>query len=472
MKFVFIKELQDLFKDNRFWVFLGVIIAVTVCSGIISSFNYRSQNDQNGFLRQSYGSELEKVCGQSLQNVAFTDHLALKNTSPVMFLSGDISSNYPNHAYIYIPRIFFGQKDSYYPQKTISSAISLLPFIRYDLMFIVEILFSFMMLMIAYNSICKEKESQTLSLMLSNSISRTSVLAGKISAYSCLAFISLLLAVVIQLLVVMVFHTIPFSLSELPQIGIFLLLSFLYLLFWIVLSICISSSVKKSAVALTCLIIIWVTLVFIIPSSGRLFLEKWGKPLPSSQEIQAGYRQIEKDMWEEAGRNNGGWRGGNLRANEKDGHLAEKNLAPVYLSWLDALDNFQYDVASRQIDQLDFLYNYSSVSPAFLYQRITEAFDNRNQHAFLDDIRSFRKELMQTVIELDKRDDSSFHLYFLPNYMSGKPVEKDLIPQFRELKRSYGGIIQQNSSYIIIFLCEILFLFVICQFIFNRFDVR
>ena len=472
MKYIFIRELQDLFKDNRFWIFLSIIIVITVCSGLVSSFNYQSQNRQNELLRQHYETNLEDACKHSLQYVSYIDHLALRNTNPLLFLSGDVSANYPNHAYVNIPRLYFGNKDSYYPQKSVKSAVSLLPFIRYDLLFIVEILFSFMMIMIVYNSVCKEKETKTLSLMLSNSISRTSVLLGKISAYAGIAFFSLLLAVIVQLLVVLLLRTIPFSFAALPPIGIFLLMSFLYLLFWIVLSICISAGCKKSSVALTYLIIIWVALVFIIPSSGRIFLEKWGKALPSSQEVQMKYRQIEDDMWEEAGRNGGGWRGGNLRSNSRDDHRAERNFAPVYLSYLDVLDNYQYDVASQQINQLDFLYNYSSISPAFLYHRIIEAFGNKDQHSFLDDIRLYRRELMQTLIELDKQDETSFHLFFLPNYMSGKPVEKDLIPQFREVKRTYTGIIQTNLFYIILFLCEILFFFVICQFLFNRYDVR
>ena len=251
-----------------------------------------------------------------------------------------------------------------------------------------------------------------------------------------------------------------------------LLLSFFYLFFWIVLSVCISASAKKSAVALTYLIIIWVAAVFIIPSSGRIFLENRGKSLPSPQEIQAGYKQIESDMFEEAGRNNAGWRGGNLRANERDGHLAEKTLAPIYLSYIDVLDNYQYDVASQRIGQLDYLYNYSSVSPTFLFRRITEAFDNRTQQSFLDDVRMFRNNMMQTLMELDKRDEDSFHLFFLPNYMSQKPVNKDLIPRFSETERSYSGIIQQNFIWMILFLSEILFLFLVCQLMFNRYDIR
>jgi ABC-type transport system involved in multi-copper enzyme maturation permease subunit len=471
MKFIFIRELQDLFKDNRFWIFLSIIIIITICSGIVSSFKYESQNSQNGLLRQNYETNLENASKRSLQSITYVEHLALKNINSLMFLSGDISSNYPNHAYVYIPRIYFGNTDSYYPQKSVKSTISLLPFIHYDLLFIVEILFSFMMLMIVYNSISKEKETKTLSLLLSNSISRTTVLLGKISAYSCIAFFSLLLTIATQLLVILLLHSIPFSFAELPQIGIFLLVSFLYLLFWIVLSICISATCQKSSVALTYLIIVWMSLVFIIPSSGRVFLEKWGKSLPSSQELQTHYGKIEDDMRAEAGPDNG-WRGGNLRSNRRDDHRAERNLAPVYLSFLDILDSYQYDVASQQINQLDFLYNYSSISPSFLYHRIVEAFENKDQHSFLDDTRLYRKELMQTIIEIDKQDEASFHLFFLPSYMSQKPVEKNLIPQFQEVKRTYTEIMQKNIFYIGLFLIEILFFFVVCQFIFKRYDVR
>ena len=139
---------------------------------------------------------------------------------------------------------------------------------------------------------------------------------------------------------------------------------------------------------------------------------------------------------------------------------------------LDVLDNYQYDVASRQINQLNFLYNYSSISPSFLYHRIIEAFSYRDQQSFVDDIRLYRRELMQTLMELDKKDEKSFHLFFLPNYMSGQPVEKESIPQFREVNRTFAGIVQKNMLFIGVFLFEMLALFVMCQLLFSRYDIR
>jgi hypothetical protein len=150
----------------------------------------------------------------------------------------------------------------------------------------------------------------------------------------------------------------------------------------------------------------------------------------------------------------------------------EKNFAPVYLRWMDVTDNYQYEVISNQIEQLDFLYDYSTISPSFLYRRIIESINNKGQHEFVENVRLFRKNLMQTVIELDKRDDESFHLCFLPNYMSKKPVKRDLIPSFIEADRTYATVIHQNIYFIILFLGEILLLFVLSQFIFNKSDVR
>ena len=472
MKYIFIRELQDLLKDNRIWIFLLVILLITICSGIVSSLNFRSINSQNQFLIQNYENNLEEGCKASLGNVSFTDHLALRQINPNMFLTGDITSSYPNYTYVEIAMSFFGSGDLHIPQKTNSSSISSLPFIRYDLLFIVEVLFSFMVIIIAYNSLSKEKEKKTLSLILSNSISRTSILIGKILAYSVISMISLVLAVIIQLLVIFSLQIIPVDTSIILSTGYFLLISFLYLFFWIVLSICISASVKKSTIALTYLIIIWVTIVFIIPSSGRIFLEKWKSDLPTTQELKMKYEQIENDMWEEAHKNNGGWRGGNLRANAADGHILEKNFAPIYLHWLDVMDNYQNEVITNQIDQLDFLYDYSTISPSFLYRRIIESINNKGQREFVENVRLFRKNLMQTIIELDKTDNDSFHLYFLPNYMSRKPVDRDLIPSFIEIDRTPANIIHQNIYFIILFLGEIFLLFVLSQFIFNKSDVR
>lgn len=472
MKYIFIRELQDLLKDNRFWIFLIIILLITICSGIVSSLNYRSMNSENRFIMQNYELAMQEACNESLQEVSFTDHLALRPIDATMFLTGDVTSRYPNHTYVELAMSLFGSGSLHIPQKTIDNSISPVPFIRYDLLFIVEVLFSFMIMILAYNCISKEKENKTLSLILSNGISRTAVLTGKMLAYSVISIVALLLAVSVQLLVILVLQIIPVNASVFPQIGFFLLLSIFYLFFWLVLSICISVSVRKSAMALTYLIIIWITIVFIIPSSGRIFVEKWKNTLPTSQEIKLNYEQIEKNMWEETHRNNGGWRGGNLRANAADNHILERNFAPIYLRWLDVTDNYQYEVITKQIDQLDFLYNYSTLSPSFLYHRLAEAINNRGQHEFLENVRVFRRSLMQTIIELDKNDKDSFHLAFLPNYMSQKPVKKDLIPAFTETNRTYSRVFEQNILFILLFGGEILLLLIICQFIFNKSDIR
>ena len=52
------------------------------------------------------------------------------------------------------------------------------------------------------------------------------------------------------------------------------------------------------------------------------------------------------------------------------------------------------------------------------------------------------------------------------------PVNKDLIPSFIEIDRTPMHIIHQNIYFIILFLGEILLLFVLSQFIFNKTDVR
>ena len=112
--------------------------------------------------------------------------------------------------------------------------------------------------------------------------------------------------------------------------------------------------------------------------------------------------------------------------------MEEKNLAPIYLHWLDVTDNFQDEIITKQIDQLDFLNNYSTISPSFLYRRLIESMNNKGQHEFEENVRLFRQHLMQTVIELDKTDTASFHLCFLPNYMSTQAVnwkKRSISPQ-------------------------------------------
>ncbi len=473
MKHIFFRELISLLKDNRFIIFLVIMFILSAVNGRVSSYNFQSLQESNQVLRENYERQIEQRSKRSLQGVAMMEHLALEEVSPSLFLAGDQHSVYPNHKYVQIPTIYFGNLNSYYPKRSVDFNVFSLPFLRYDMLFLVEVILSFMIIILAYNSVSKEREDRTMALLLSNSISRTTIILGKIAAYTLVSFIALLLSLITQLLTIYLIGYIPVDASIYANLALFAGISVLYILLWVVITVCVSCASRKSNVSLTYLLIIWLAFVFIIPSSGKMLIERIGEKLPTSEMVNADYDRIRDDMWNEVAQNNGGWRGGNLRANEADNHAAERAFAPVYLKYLDIMEELQYSLASREIAQLKQLYNYSSLSPCFLFRRIAEGISNNQPEVLLNSSRTYRLELMNTFEKLDLEDPESFHLMYLPNYMSQKPVDREDIPVFSIAGFSYGNESERNIEVLItILLCEILLLFTVCQVTFNRADIR
>ena len=258
MKHIFLMQMQSLIKDVRFGIFFVILMLSVICSSFISSEKYESMRSREQFMKNKYESELQKNAKISLERIIWMDHIAVQKTSPLLFLAGSNSIDYPNFSRIQPVNLYFGylreiSRDNYYPQKSLGTGIDLGRFIRYDMSFLVEVLFSLMVIILTYNIISKEVESGTLQLLLSNPIPRHQVLLGKILANSLVVSISLACGMILQIAIVQLLGKIPLDNRLFIIVPLLFIVSFLYLLFWIVLSTLFSVVARNSNISLTIL---------------------------------------------------------------------------------------------------------------------------------------------------------------------------------------------------------------------------
>lgn len=79
-----------------------------------------------------------------------------------------------------------------------------------------------------------------------------------------------------------------------------------------------------------------------------------------------------------------------------DNHIKEKYFYPIYLEYLDKFNKYLNSVSTKQVDQLKFLYDYSSISPVFLYRRLCESFIGEgyeSNYKYLESLHLFRNNL-------------------------------------------------------------------------------
>lgn len=156
------------------------------------------------------------------------------------------------------------------PGGTDKSASNLfMMFMTPDLHFIVRVVLSLVALLFSFDIVSGEKESRTLSLSLANTVSRTTLLAGKwIGGYITIAapFIVMVFAGV---LVITLMPEIQFSGADWIRLALFLGGSLLYIACFFTLGMLVSIILSSSSSALIIALTLWTVFVFVIPSLGN-----------------------------------------------------------------------------------------------------------------------------------------------------------------------------------------------------------
>ncbi|MGZ5515133.1 MAG: ABC transporter permease subunit [Candidatus Aminicenantales bacterium] len=148
-------------------------------------------------------------------------------------------------------------------------------FFSVDFVDIAAIIFSLLALIFSYDAFTREKEDGTLKLQMSNSLSRSTALAGKTLGI----FLTLLPVLVFSFLLggvlVLLSRDVAFSASEWGRIVLLFASSLLYLAVFVFIGILVSARSKSSVTSLVVCLFLWVVLVFIIPVVAANFAESF-----------------------------------------------------------------------------------------------------------------------------------------------------------------------------------------------------
>jgi ABC-type transport system involved in multi-copper enzyme maturation permease subunit len=154
-----------------------------------------------------------------------------------------------------------------------------------DLMFIVQIVLSLFAILFTYDAINGERESGTLKLSFANPVPRTAYIISKIIGSWLGLVIPLLIPILLGAALVL-FNKIPMTAAHWKQLAILIGLSVLYFSFFICLGVFFSSLTKNSSSSFLYLLVIWVSLVLIIPRAGVMIAGQFVK-VPTASEISS-----------------------------------------------------------------------------------------------------------------------------------------------------------------------------------------
>ena len=160
-----------------------------------------------------------------------------------------------------------------------------------DFAYVVKVVLSLVALLFGFDRICREREGGTLKLMLSNPLSRASLLAGKWLGNFLSLAVPFLLVTLLGVAVMSLDPAIRLTADGWGRLGLLLASSLIYIALFLSLGLFLSTLTRRSSVSLVILLLIWSSLVFILPNLGTLLARQIVK-IPSVQALSEKRQQI------------------------------------------------------------------------------------------------------------------------------------------------------------------------------------
>jgi len=322
--------------------------------------------------------------------------------------------------------------------------LDLVCFSDIDWVFIISLILSFVTLIFTYDTICGEKEAGTLRLMLAASIHRHKILIGKYIGVMLTLGIPLFLGLMLNLLIVTSSKEIMIGAGDWLKILTIVQLSFLYLSIFVLLGMFVSSRTAHSANSMVILLLVWVGLVILIPSFGRIISDAACES-PTEAELGRRLDEVSKQIDED-------------RASGKFGLnpdvFGSKNVenppgtAQLMNASTEAHNQVYEDHLNKLIAPLILGRSFTRFSPTVLYQCASEAVAGTGINRFkslYQQVKRYQAELKEYVRGKDAEDLESLHLLCAHSQaisdwgvISKKPVSFDTVPKFQERDLALG----------------------------------
>lgn len=425
------KEILENILSFRFILSLVLIIVLFAVGGFVFVDKYKQQTsdywektNENlaGFREQS----------QQLYRLAFYRQSVWREPKSLALCAEGFEKSLPNC-------FTFDVFSSDLPEIKGRGNFTLSHFSNIDWAFIISMILSFLALVFTYDSISGEKEDGTLRQMLANTIPRHEVLAGKYFGVVLTIGIPLFIGMLVSLIIVVISNVAVISGLDWLKILVIILLSFLYLSIFILMGMFVSSRTTYVANSMVILLLVWVVLVILIPSFGRIISEVSGKA-PNPTELERRLGEISAETWANSDRF--GERAGYMSWDRNDPANNPPARGRLKTAETNAKNQAREDHHNKMLAQAFVGRNLTRFSPTVIYQRASETIAGTGINhvvSLQDQIKEYQAELKEYIRSKDSEDPLSLHLIF-PERNSAQawrttshnPVDFTTVPKFQE----------------------------------------
>ncbi len=175
----------------------------------------------------------------------------------------------------------------------------------FDFLFLVQVVFSLLAILLAFDMIAGEKERGTLKAVLANSVPRDSVMMGKFIGGFAILWVTFLIGFLLLYLVLTLFDSQFLLPAVLLRVLFIFAVSTLFLASFFGIGLMVSSFCHSTRTAIVVLLVVWVAMQLVIPKAGEM-IAAVTMPVRSEYDVQVERQRIIEEeqggMQEEAGR--------------------------------------------------------------------------------------------------------------------------------------------------------------------------
>lgn len=161
----------------------------------------------------------------------------------------------------------------------------------FDFLFLVQIVFSLLAVLLAFDMIAGEKERGTLKALLSNSVPRDSILIGKFIGGFAILWLTFVIGFLLLFLVLSVLDAQFLSGENLLRVLFIFSFSTLFLAVFFSLGLMVSTFCHTTRTAIVALLVMWVIMQLVIPKAGEMIAAVM-VPIRSEHEVRVQRQHI------------------------------------------------------------------------------------------------------------------------------------------------------------------------------------
>ena len=274
------KEFLDSLLNRRFVMLAVFSIALMPLSAWINHAYYDARKDAfDSQLAAFYTSENDKV-SRAYRVPAVMSPLARGN-EPYMPI------------YYNFNRPSSGQQvDATSPGNIEAQDFAILStFGSFDLLFLVQVVFSLLAILLAFDMIAGEKERGTLKAVLANSVPRDKLILSKFLGGFAVLWLAFLIGFLLLFLVLVLFNSAFLDNSVLMRVGFIFGVSTLFIAGFLGMGLMVSTFCHASRTAIVVLLVVWVMMQLVIPKAGEMVAVAL-RPIKSEHEVRLERQKI------------------------------------------------------------------------------------------------------------------------------------------------------------------------------------